>query len=99
MKAAEMVVVMVVETVMETVMEMAGEATAEAATPHTVKNSSLQPLHLARLLTLGDYVMLTMMLVDVRVPAGLHASDVNGSDPMDVSAAEQKRCACCPHSS
>jgi hypothetical protein len=95
MKAAEMVVVMVVETVME----MAGEATAEAATPHTVKNSSLQPLHLARLLTLGDYVMLTMMLVDVRVPAGLHASDVNGSDPMDVSAAEQKRCACCPHSS
>ncbi|KOO30832.1 hypothetical protein Ctob_013295 [Chrysochromulina tobinii] len=59
-------------------------------TPHTVKNSSLQPLHLARLLTLGYYVMLTMMLVDVRVPAGLHASDVNGSDPMDVSAAERR---------
>ena len=58
--------------------------------PHTLKNSSLQPLHLARLLTLGNYVMLTMMLVIVRVPAGLHASDCNGSDPMDVSAAERR---------
>ena len=34
--------------------------------------------------------MLTMMLVDVRVDAGLHAADVNGSDPMDVGAAERR---------
>ena len=69
---------------------------------HTVKNNSLQMLHLSRLLTLGNYVMLIMMLVAVRVEAGLHAGDVNGSDPMDVSAAERRlnvrtRCALAKH--
>ena len=34
--------------------------------------------------------MLSMQLVDVRVPAGLLASDVNGSDPMDVGSAERR---------
>jgi hypothetical protein len=57
---------------------------------HTFKNGSLQVLHLARLLTLGAYVMVSMMLVDVRVATGLLASDVNGSDPMDVGAAERR---------
>ena len=33
---------------------------------HTEKNGSLQVLHLTRLPMLGDYVMLTMMLVAVR---------------------------------
>eukprot|EP00966_Prymnesium_polylepis_P013260 306075-Prymnesium_polylepis.1 len=70
--------------------------------PHTEKNNSLQVLHLTRLLTLGSYVMLIMMLVAVRVEAGLHAGDVNGSDPMDVSAAERRlnvrtRCALSKH--
>ena len=55
---------------------------------HTVKNTSLQPMHLSRLPTLGRYVMLTLMLVRVRIAANLHAADVNGSDPMCVSAAE-----------
>jgi hypothetical protein len=31
-----------------------------------------------------------MMFVVVRLPAGLHAGDVNGSDPMDVPAAERR---------
>ena len=57
---------------------------------HNQKNGSLQPLHLARLLTLGYYVALTMMLVRVRVAAGLLAGDVNGSDPMDVGAAQRR---------
>eukprot|EP00966_Prymnesium_polylepis_P290459 6709546-Prymnesium_polylepis.1 len=31
-----------------------------------------------------------MMFVMVRLPAGLHAGDCNGSDPMDVSAADRR---------
>ena len=57
---------------------------------HGAKNGSLQPLHLARLLVWGNFVLLTMMLVAVREAAGLHASDVNGSDPMDVGAMERR---------
>ena len=57
---------------------------------HNMKNGTLQVLHLAILMTLGNYVALTMMLVQVRVAAGLLAGDVNGSDPMDVGAAERR---------
>ena len=57
---------------------------------HTMKNGSLQPLHLSRLLMIGCYVMLTMMFVLVRVEAGLYASDVTGADPMDVGSAERR---------
>ena len=58
--------------------------------PHTFKNATLQPSHLPRLLTFGNYVMLMMMLVAVRMEAGLLAADCNGSDPMDVGASERK---------
>ena len=57
---------------------------------HTFKNGSLQPLHLTRFLRLGNYTLLSMMLVKVRVAAGLFAADVNNSDPMDVGAAERR---------
>ena len=57
---------------------------------HTFKNGSLMPLHLSRLLMLGSYAMLAMMLVSVQIAAGMLASDVNGADPMDVGAAERR---------
>jgi hypothetical protein len=66
------------------------ETAATTDPTHDAKNGSLQPYHLACFLQLGNYALLAMMFVAVRAAAGLHASDVNNADPMDVPAAERR---------
>ena len=60
---------------------------------HTWKNGTLQVMSMARVLTMGIYVLLNMHLVAVQClhkEAGLFAEDVNGSDRMDLKAAARR---------
>ena len=66
------------------------ETAATTDPTHNAKNGSLQPYHLSCFLQLGNYALLAMMFVNVRAKAGLHATDVNNADPMDVPAAERR---------
>ena len=60
---------------------------------HGLKNATLQPLSMARVLTLGQFAVLSMHLVAVQAKfpeAGLCAAHVNGSDRMDLIAAQKR---------